>query len=168
MSDREQLIASATQAPSVRGDQSGFQPERGVLRWRVHFRSAPEAVYSALNSAEGREQYWSESSQEADGVIHFRVPGGLASRGRVIQRIPGRRFATEYFGWTVEFELQPDASGSGTELSMTCRNMPEKDRMEIAAGWVSVLMAMKAAVDFGVDLRNHDESRTWWQGYVDN
>jgi hypothetical protein len=29
-------------------------------------------------------------------------------------------------------------------------------------------MAMKAAVDFGVDLRNHDESRAWNSGYADN
>lgn len=44
----------------------------------------------------------------------------------------------------------------------------ESIRMEMAAGWVSVLMAMKAAVDHGVDLRNHDESRTWGDGYADN
>lgn len=28
-------------------------------------------------------------------------------------------------------------------------------------------MALKAAADFGVDLRNHDPTRTWDQGYVD-
>jgi hypothetical protein len=31
-----------------------------------------------------------------------------------------------------------------------------------------VLLCMKAAVDHGVDLRNHDEKRSWWQGYADN
>lgn len=36
------------------------------------------------------------------------------------------------------------------------------------AGWVSVLLALKAAVDFSVDLRNHDPGRTWDQGYADN
>jgi hypothetical protein len=29
-------------------------------------------------------------------------------------------------------------------------------------------MALKAAADFGVDLRNHDRQRTWEQGYVEN
>jgi len=29
-------------------------------------------------------------------------------------------------------------------------------------------MALKAAHDFGVDLRNHDPELTWDQGYVDN
>jgi hypothetical protein len=32
----------------------------------------------------------------------------------------------------------------------------------------SVLLALKAAVDFGVELRNHDLNRTWDQGYGDN
>jgi hypothetical protein len=44
----------------------------------------------------------------------------------------------------------------------------EEDKRQIAAGWVSWLMAMKAAVDFGVDLRNHDAERTWFDGYADN
>jgi hypothetical protein len=46
--------------------------------------------------------------------------------------------------------------------------VPEADRMEVVAGWVSVLMALKATADYGVDLRNHDLGRSWEQGYVDN
>jgi hypothetical protein len=34
-----------------------------------------------------------------------------------------------------------------------------------SAGWVWLLLRLKASVDFGVDLRNHDEDRTWWHGY---
>jgi hypothetical protein len=36
------------------------------------------------------------------------------------------------------------------------------------AGWVSVLLALKAAADFRVDLRSHDPQRTWSQGYADD
>ena len=46
--------------------------------------------------------------------------------------------------------------------------VPEADRMEVMAGWVSVLLALKAAADFGVDLRNHDARRTGEQGYAEN
>ena len=67
----------------------------------------------------------------------------------------------------MQFRLQADPSG-GTDLEMRCHGVPAEDRVEVIAGWVSVLMAMKAAVDFGVDLRNHDPERTWWQGYADN
>jgi hypothetical protein len=42
------------------------------------------------------------------------------------------------------------------------------DDAETQAGWVSVLLALKGAVDYGVDLRNHDNSRTWRKGFVDN
>jgi uncharacterized protein YndB with AHSA1/START domain len=145
-----------------------FQPEPGVLRWKLFFRSPPAAVYAALATAEGRQKYWAESAPEHDGVIHFHVPGGLTSQGRILERTPERRFVTEYFGWTVAFDLRPEEGGRGTDLFMVCTNVPENERMEVAAGWVSVLMCMKAAVDHGVDLRNHDENRSWWQGYADN
>jgi hypothetical protein len=39
---------------------------------------------------------------------------------------------------------------------------------EVVAGWVSVLMALKAAVDYGIDLRNHDARYCWEEGYVEN
>jgi hypothetical protein len=55
-----------------------------------------------------------------------------------------------------------------TELYLTDENVPPADRSEVIAGWVSVLMALKAAVDFNVDLRNHDPQRTWAQGYAEN
>jgi len=29
-------------------------------------------------------------------------------------------------------------------------------------------MALKAAIDFDVDVRSHDPQRTWDQGFVDN
>lgn len=145
-----------------------YQPEPGTVRWKMHFRSPPGAVYRALATDEGRRRYWAESAVERDGTIRFAVPGGHECEGKIVERVPDRRFVTEYFGWTVRFELAPSPDGAGTDLEMTCVNVPESDHMEVAAGWVSVLMAMKAAVDFGVDLRNHDPARTWWQGYADN
>ncbi len=157
-----------TEAASVRTHGTVFQADPGTIRWRLHFRSPPEMVHRMLASADGRRRYWAESAEEHDGTIHFVVPGGLECDGRVLENLPGRRFTAEYFGWTVRFDLEPDDAGTGTDLTMTCTNLPEADRMEITAGWVSVLMAMKAAVDHGIDLRNHDPARSWWQGYADN
>ena len=45
---------------------------------------------------------------------------------------------------------------------------PVADRNENIAGWASVLLCLKAAVDHGVDLRNHDPQRAWANGYVEN
>jgi hypothetical protein len=36
------------------------------------------------------------------------------------------------------------------------------------ADWVSVLLALKAKVDHGVDVRNHHAARTWDKGYCDS
>jgi hypothetical protein len=65
------------------------------------------------------------------------------------------------------FDLADDGAG-GTDLTLTDAGVREADYAETHAGWVSVLLALKAAADHGVDLRNHDEQRTWDQGFVDN
>ncbi|MGH2524809.1 MAG: hypothetical protein ACRDH2_20060 [Anaerolineales bacterium] len=61
-----------------------------------------------------------------------------------------------------------EAGAGGTDLTLTDAGVPAADRGEVIAGWVSVLLALKAAVDFGVDLRNHHPQRTWDEGFVDN
>jgi hypothetical protein len=55
-----------------------------------------------------------------------------------------------------------------SDLALTDRGVPSADRVEVIAGWVSVLLSLKAALDFGVDLRSDDPQRTWDQGYVEN
>lgn len=144
-----------------------FQAERGVIRWRMHFLSPKEKVFAALATDEGRARYWAESAPEANGRITFHILGYEPFSGRILKRKAPSLFALEYFGTIVEFSLQDDGEG-GTDLLLVATQVHESIRMEMVAGWVSVLMAMKAAVDHGVDLRNHDESRTWNGGYVDN
>src|SRR5579883_2953207 len=67
----------------------------------------------------------------------------------------------------VIFLLESDGKG-GTDLTVVDYRSTDKPRMETLAGWVSLLLTLKAAVDFNVDLRNHDTKRTWDNGYVDN
>ena len=79
-----------------------------------------------------------------------------------------RKFVVEYYGGSITtFELRSDDSG-GTDLTLTDQGISEAERVEVIAGWVSVLLALKASVDFGIDLRNHDPKRTWDHGYVEN
>jgi hypothetical protein len=86
----------------------------------------------------------------------------------VLERDPPRRFSVEYFGGSyLTFDLRDDGAG-GTDLILTEAGVSPGDWPENNAGWVSVLLALKATVDFGVDLRNHDPGRNWDQGYVDN
>lgn len=73
----------------------------------------------------------------------------------------------EYFqGSQVAFELASDGAG-GTDLTLTESGLPSAERVQNIAGWVAVLLNFKAAVDFGVDLRNKDPKRSWERGYVD-
>jgi uncharacterized protein YndB with AHSA1/START domain len=137
---------------------------RLVIRWRIHLTSTPDDVHRLLATDEGRARFWAESAAEQGGRVHFRFPGGEDWQGRVLENAAPTAFAVEYLGGTVaRFELADDGRG-GTDLTLT----DTADDRETYAGWISVLLALKAAADFGVDLRNHDAERSWSRGYVDN
>jgi uncharacterized protein YndB with AHSA1/START domain len=145
-----------------------FQADPTVIAWRLHLASPPEAVYSMLATDAGRARFWAEAAVAEAGVIAFSFPNGATWRGAILEDAPPHRFAVRYYGGSVAtFDLSSDGAG-GTDLRLTDAGVPVEDRMEVIAGWVSVLLALKAAIDFGVDLRNHDPHRTWDHGYADN
>ena len=144
-----------------------FQSDHKVIRWKMHFRSSPERVFEALATDAGRARFWAESAVEVDGSIIFEFTDHPAVHGRIVERLAPSFFAVEYFGALVEFSLADDGDG-GTDLSLVTKGVADEERTEVIAGWVSVLLAMKAAVDHEVDLRNHDRSRSWSRGYADN
>jgi hypothetical protein len=129
--------------------------------------AALELVLRFLASAEGRAAFWAEAAPQHDGVIEFAFPNGLRTRSRLLETVPGQRFALDYFGSPTLFELTSDGRG-GTDLNLLAEDVPASDWHEVHAGWVSVLLTLKAAADFGIDLRNHDPVRSWDQGFADN
>jgi hypothetical protein len=138
------------------------------IRWRLHLASAPEVVHRFLATNDGRASFWAESAVQTDAWIEWRWPGGFRARTRVLADDPPTRYRVEYYGGSVAtFDLAGDGVG-GTDLTLTDEGVADADRAEVLAGWVSVLLALKAAVDHGIDLRNHDERRTWSSGYADN
>jgi uncharacterized protein YndB with AHSA1/START domain len=142
-------------------------PETDVW-WRLHLTSSPEKVFDILATDEGRSKFWAESAVEEAGSILFTFPGGYQWRGRILDISPPDLFSVEYIGGSITvFTLADDGEG-GTDLLLTDDNIPSGYVHEVSAGWVSVLMALKGAVDFGIDLRNHDDQRTYSQGYADN
>lgn len=144
-----------------------FQPDPKRIIWRVHFRSSPDAVYEHLATSEKRRLFWAESAEEHAGVIHFQFLNDIEDRGRILEYVPGRFYKVEYFGSVVSFELS-SCNLNGCDMTVTCENVESGERWEVVAGWVSWLLTMKAAVDFEIDLRNHDRERTWNDGFVDN
>lgn len=138
----------------------------GTIRWRIHLRSAPEAVYALLATDAGRARFWARRTVEAGDALRFEFGNGQVAACSVLERSPPRRFVLTYFGGSrVEFTLA--AAAGGTDLELVERGVPERERFDNLAGWVSVLLALKAAADFGVDLRNHDSARRWEHGFVD-
>lgn len=145
-----------------------FQADPDVIEWRLHLNSPPNRVFDMLNTDEGRARFWAESAIEENGVVHFRFPAGELWDARIIENLSPYRFSLEYYGGSqTQLILEDDGKG-GTDLTLQDRGVASEHRSEVTAGWVSVLMALKAAVDFDVDLRNHDVTRTWQQGYVEN
>lgn len=137
------------------------------IHWRLHLSSSPDEVYEGLATEPGRTRFWAEEAPLQGDHIVFRFPNDTTWSARVVEQDPPRRYSLDYLGTVTTFELRPDGVG-GTDLQLTARNVPPELREGFVPGWVSVLLAMKAAIDFGVDVRNHDPARTWDQGYVDN
>lgn len=137
------------------------------IQWRIHLSTPREAVFELLATDQGRRRFWAEEAPEADGYIHFRFVNGWQFKGKIFESASPERFAVEYFGGgTARFDLAEDGAG-GTDLTLTESGVPEANLADNSPGWVSVLLALKAAADFSIELRNRDPQRTWDDGYVD-
>jgi len=127
----------------------------GVAQWKAHFSSGPAEVYRALSTPLGRSRYWAETADERDQVIRFVLSDGRTDDARIAHAVKDELYQLNYFGRTVTFTLAADESG-GTDLTLSCDDPGGRHD----ADHVALLLRLKAFVDFGVDLRNHDTSRT--------
>jgi hypothetical protein len=134
--------------------------------WRLHLPVPPSRVFATIDSADGRARFWAESAEEHDGVIRFRFINGATYDSRVVERRIPSLFAIDYFGAQARFELTDDGRG-GTDLVLTHAGVSDDEWLETHAGWLNVLLLLKAWLVTGIDLRNHDPHRTWDQRYVD-
>jgi hypothetical protein len=135
--------------------------------WKRHLKSSPEVVFGFLSTASGREKFWAEKAPEIDGIILFSFPNGESYEGKILESNTNRVFCLDYFNSKVMFSLEP-SKNNGTDLTLTNEGVPEDEFLEVYSGWVSVLMNLKAAADFQIDLRNHDPDKTWNEKYIDN
>jgi hypothetical protein len=105
-------------------------------------------------------------SEQAGDEITMTFNNGWVERATILAADAPHWFSVRYFGTPVTFELQPDRAG-GTDLELVHEAVPDADFEEVLPGWLNVLFPLKAAADFGVDLRNHDPARTWDERFVD-
>lgn len=146
----------------------GFQDKAEQINWKLHFSSPIERVFSALTTDKGRKTFWAEQTLEENGYIEFSILNYPKYKSKILSNNGKDLFKIEYFGTAVEFQLIATKDDNGTDLILTAFVNDDEVRFEMTAGWVSVLLAMKAAVDFGIDLRNHNIDRVWDNGYLDN
>ncbi|MFW9853770.1 MAG: SRPBCC domain-containing protein [Candidatus Thorarchaeota archaeon] len=144
-----------------------FQNDPEIIRWKIHLSSPPQEVFSFLTTDDGRKKFWAKTDEETD-TITFTFPNGFVWQGKILAVEAPTFFSLVYIGGSeVSFMVKSDGQ-RGTDLEVKDKGVPNVDRTEVIAGWGSVLMALKGAVDFGIDLRNNDPTRTWDQGYFDN
>nr|WP_299338039.1 SRPBCC domain-containing protein [Allomuricauda sp.] len=138
-----------------------------TITWKLNLKSNPTKVFDLIATSEGRKKFWAEESKEDEGMIHFSFPNGQTYRGQILKVNPPQEFHLDYFDSLVKFRLTSLKNG-GTDLTLINENVSSSDFSEVHAGWISVLMNLKAVADFQCDLRNHNPEKTWNQGYVDN
>lgn len=92
-------------------------------------------------------------------------PGGEAVNARLIRAERPSVIEMLYFGAETRFDLSPAEGGCVVKVDAM---VPEIEFDEVNAGWVSVLMNLKAVAGFGIDLRNHNERYSWARGFADN
>ncbi len=138
------------------------------IAWRVHLSSGPDAAFSAWTTDAGRECFWAQRSVTSPDGFTLSFSNGQELDVRVLENEAPHRFAFRYFdGTRVTLEITAPITG-GCDLHLReDGHASERHRQENNAGWVSVLLAFKAAVDFGIDLRNRDPGRSLEQGFVD-
>ncbi len=138
------------------------------VNWKIHLSSSPKKIFEFLDSNEGRAKFWAEKSIEEDNKIFFEFPNGYKWVSDIIERIPNKKFKIKYIDNSITtFDIIEDGKG-GAIVELTDENVKNEWKNDVLPGWVSVLMNLKAAVDFGVDLRNHDKTKTWDERFCDN
>ncbi|GAA4272896.1 hypothetical protein U6A24_06415 [Aquimarina gracilis] len=138
-----------------------------IIEWNLHLNSSIQKVYKYLSTQDGREKFWAESAPDSNNYIDFTFPNGQQYKGKIIVNNPYTHFRIEYFNSIVDFYLTEDELG-GTDLKIRNTKVSEKDYQTNYAGWVSLLLILKAAIDYNIDLRNHNRNKTWDHKYVDN
>ena len=137
------------------------------IHWKVRFKGSPSKVYNMLTTDDGRALFWAESAIESDNHIHFKFPSGIEYVSEIREKVIDKKFRLDYFGGEVTFDISVDINGF-TILSVFHQDVATNEIAEVNAGWVSVLMTLKAACEGDLDLRNHNPNYSWDQHFVGN
>jgi uncharacterized protein YndB with AHSA1/START domain len=140
-------------------------PSTDPIVWRLRLAASAERVFAAWLTPADHARFWCEHSQHLPDGFRLDFIDGSSETCTVEDAVAPVAISFRYFGSHVE--LQFESSNTGTDLTLTAHDVPATDWQDVHAGWLNVLLPFKAWVDFGIDLRNHDPSRTWRERYAD-
>ena len=136
-----------------------------TVSWRILCPADIEDVFDLLATDSGRCRFWCETSRTNGRNVIMTFPNGEESEVELISVERPSSIAMLYFGARTRFELSHIDGGCVVKLEA---EVPQIEFDEVNAGWVSVLMNLKAAAGFGIDLRNHNARFCWANGFADN
>ena len=137
------------------------------IEWRAHLSSPRERVFGVWTTDAGRELFWAQRSLTRHGGFELAFVNGQTLFVEIVEALAPERFVFRYFGGSTVTLLFEETADGGCDLHLREEGVPPAEHLENCAGWVSVLLACKAAADFGIDLRSHDPGRSWEQRFVD-
>lgn len=130
-------------------------------------QTAIEAVFECLTTKSGIESFWAERAIIKENYVMFEFPNGMNYTSKIYEISYPTDFQLDYFKSKLHIQLFRADKG-GTILSLLNDQVADPEFAEVSAGWVSVLMNLKAVLDYNCDLRNHDGEKTWDQGFINN
>ena len=122
-------------------------------------RAEPSKVYDVIATPEGLDQWWTLRASGAPAVgesYELWFGPGYDWRARVIEAVPGQRFALEmtgsdrdWMGTRVEFALEPSSHGTRVRFSHT--GWPaENEHFRVSSFcWAMYLRVMRRFVELG-------------------
>lgn len=137
--------------------------DKTIVSWNVHLNSSVSKVYEYIATDAGRRLWWSSKSDEKDGYLNLSF-----GRFRILRKIPDKEFSFNYLDDTTARFLLTACESGGTDLNITETGISSEDHwLQNYPGWVEVLLVLKGAVDFGIDLRHGKNGKTWEDDFVD-
>lgn len=139
------------------------------VSWKLYLKSPPEKAFMLWTTDEGRKSFWAELSESNEKTFKLNFINGDTIICRIIETFPFERFVFTYFEETIvqlKFEKTPNG-GTDFKLIESGYKLLEHRNLHYE-GWLNVLFPFKAMCDYGIDLRNHDCTRTWEEGFADS
>lgn len=135
------------------------------VSWRVVCHANIKKVFDLIATDSGRTKFWCEQSTTSEDHIHMIFPGGETETARILKYDRPTSMEIIYFGAVTKFQITELRSGCVVHVEAIVR---DADFDETNAGWVSVLMNLKAVSTYDIDLRNHKQDYSWARGFIDN